>query len=93
METEEKKLFELGKVMITRGASDEIVATDIWRAVACHSRGDWGQVVPEDWEANDAALRLNDRLFSVYHDRIGTKFYVITEHDRSVTTVLLPEEY
>lgn len=58
-----------------------------------HARGDWGELCREDWEANERALFENGRLFSVYHDRSGQKFYIITEHDRSITTILLPEDY
>lgn len=42
---------------------------------------------------NEFSLRRDLRLFSVYHGSNGTKFYVITEPDRSVTTILLPEDY
>jgi hypothetical protein len=58
-----------------------------------HARGDWGELCREDWEANERALFGNGRLLSVYHDRAGQKFYIITEYDRSLTTVLLPEDY
>lgn len=58
-----------------------------------HARGDWGELCREDWEANEQALFGNGRLFSVFNDRTGQKFYIITEHDRSLTTILLPEDY
>ena len=43
--------------------------------------------------SNDWSLENGERILSVYHDRRGTKFWIITERDRSVTTVLLPEDY
>ena len=55
--------------------------------------GDWGDCAPEDAAENEFALGKYLRLFSVYHSATGEKFWVITEADRSVTTVLLPEEY
>jgi hypothetical protein len=57
-----------------------------------HREGDWGDVDAEDKRLNDRALDLGERIVSVYHFN-GTKVYIITEWDRSVTTVLLPEEY
>ena len=58
-----------------------------------HARGDWGDVSKEDWQANDRALQTGERLLSVYHTRSGIKFWLITEADRSATTILLPQEY
>lgn len=89
----EKARFELGRMVITRGALGELVAGDIMGALARHARSDWGDVSSEDRQENETALQYGERLFSIYHDSLGTKFYVITEWDRSATTVLLPEEY
>ena len=86
-------LFSLGRLMTTPAALDALTHGDIVRALARHSIGEWGDVCPEDKEANDDALRTNGRLFSVYHAANGTKFWVITEADRSITTVLLPSDY
>ena len=65
--------------------------TDVQAALRRHESGDWGTLCDEDREANDVAVREQLRLVSVYHSD-GSKFYVITEWDRSATTVLLPEE-
>ena len=57
-----------------------------------HARGDWGDLCPEDRKENELSLKEGFRLLSVY----GTgerRFWIITEADRSVTTVLLPEDY
>jgi hypothetical protein len=61
--------------------------------LARHARGDWGDVDVEDWKANDAAVRDGDRILSAYKTLKGETLWVITEADRSVTTILLPEEY
>jgi hypothetical protein len=58
-----------------------------------HARGDWGDVCDEDKQANDRALKNGDeRILSAY-SITGKKIWIITEWDRSVTTVLFPEEY
>ena len=58
-----------------------------------HERGDWGAVGSEDWAENQFSLQEGLRLLSVYFAADGTKFWLITEADRSVTTVLLPSDY
>jgi hypothetical protein len=58
-----------------------------------HRHGDWGDLDPEDRRANERALRLGDRLLSSYRTRLDAKLWIITEWDRSATTLLLPEEY
>jgi hypothetical protein len=58
-----------------------------------HARGDWGDVDAEDWKLNDAAVREGSRILSAYTTLNGERVWVITEADRSATTILLPEEY
>lgn len=58
-----------------------------------HSTGDWGDVEREDWAANDDALVNGGRLFSAYQLTATARVWIITEADRSATTVLLPDEY
>lgn len=58
-----------------------------------HARGDWGSVGDEDWKANEAALNNGLRLFSVYKLSNEQTLWIITEADRSATTLLLPDEY
>ncbi|MBX3412562.1 MAG: type I restriction endonuclease subunit M [Pirellulales bacterium] len=62
-------------------------------AIECHARGDWGLVCSEDWQANEDALRDDLRLLSAYRTSNGAKFWIITEADRSSTTVLMPDDY
>jgi hypothetical protein len=86
------KKFELGHICVTPGACD-LDIRDIIAALSRHICGDWGDICEGDKAINDEALLLGFRLFSMYHSRNSTKFYIITEWDRSLTTVLLPEEY
>ena len=58
-----------------------------------HALGDWGNVDAEDWSANEEALKAGARLLSAYDLGEGRRLWIITEADRSSTTVLLPEEY
>jgi hypothetical protein len=87
------KRFCLGQTVITRGALAELAPADVLTGLFRHSRCDWGDCCPDDKERNDFALEEGTRLFSVYHDQNGKKFWIITEADRSATTILLPEEY
>ena len=89
----ENPLFPLGKTVATRGVLTEVAHEAMYEALARHERGDWGEVPTEDKELNNRALEAGGRLFSTWSDPQGTKFYIITEADRSITTVLLPEEY
>lgn len=85
--------FSLGQTVITRNALEILHPFDVQQSLERHARGDWGNLCAEDVSANESALLEGDRLFSTYHDRDQTAFYIITESDRSVTTVLLPEDY
>lgn len=85
--------FPLGKTYCTPGALKALKPEQITSAILRHSRGDWGLVDAEDAAENELALKEGLRLFSVYEDDKKTRFWIITEADRSVTTVLLPSEY
>jgi hypothetical protein len=86
--------FPLGQLVITPGALEKLSAKEIQLALNRHASGDWGELPEEDVRENQRALAHGSRLFSAYRSDDGqTRFYVITEADRSVTTVLLPEEY
>ena len=86
--------FQLGTIVITPGAEKALEPDDVIEAIVRHGFGDWGDLCRQDRENNEYALLHEQRLFSRYHSRFdGTKFYVITEWNRSLTTVLLPEEY
>lgn len=85
--------FELGQVVSTPGALEAITREEILTALSRHSQGDWGEVGPDDWQENETSLREGFRLLSAYRSKNGERFWVITEADRSVTTILLPSEY
>ncbi|MBX9681656.1 MAG: hypothetical protein K2X38_23105 [Gemmataceae bacterium] len=89
----EAPLFPPGRMCVTDEAFATLVAEDVMKSLLRHLTGDWGDCGKEDWKENDFSLKESLRLFSVYHDRKGTKFWIITEADRSATTVLLPSEY
>lgn len=91
--TSSKASFPLGHLVATPNALAHLSHSDIWRSLRRHVTGDWGDVCDEDRTANNNALRSGARLFSVYHGENRTKFWIITEADRSATTVLLPEDY
>jgi hypothetical protein len=80
-------------VFWTPGVIREVSLEDVAWSLACHCTGDWGDIDPYDWGKNDLALEHGDRLFSAYHTEAGLMVWVITEADRSMTTVLLPEDY
>jgi len=83
----------LGKIVAKPGLLARLTETDIRTGLRRHLHGDWGDCDPEDAKENDRSLEAGFRLLSVYRSSSGIKFWVITEADRSVTTVLLPEEY
>src|SRR3954464_15633501 len=88
----EKTKFPLGQVVSTANALGQLDPLAIQEGLRRHAVGDWGDVCPEDAQSNEDALKHGDRLLSVY----GTgekQFWIITESDRSVTTVLMPEDY
>lgn len=94
-------LFPLGRIVATSGALEvlrtgegmhfhsDVLAVEL---VLRHASGDWGEVDLHDQRANDRAVRDGDRVLSAFTVG-GQTLWVITEADRSVTTILLPEEY
>lgn len=86
-------LFSLGRTIATPGALDAISAEEIAWAISRHERGDWGLVDDHDRAENERSLHAGFRLMSVYQTTSGVRFWIITEADRSATTVLLPDEY
>lgn len=86
-------LTPTSQICITPGAMMDVPYKEIDQALNRHWSGDWGELDEEDKAENDRALKENCRILSAYTASNKVKFWVITEHDRSVTTVLLPEEY
>lgn len=93
----ELKFVRLGRVVATPGAIEVLTDSETAALLRRHVHGDWGDVCASDAALNDEALRKGYRIMSVY--TIGQavspdiKVWIITEADRSVTTILLPEEY
>jgi hypothetical protein len=85
--------FRLGHVVATANARSRLTEKDILAGIRRHQSGDWGEVPPDDWRANERALEQGTRLFSVYRSASDVRFYIITGANRSSTTVLLPEDY
>ena len=85
--------FSLGQTVSTRNALDTLHPEDVLIAMSRHQKCDWGDLCEEDRQSNERALEHGGRLFSAYQDREQIKFWIITEADRSATTVLLPEDY
>ncbi len=87
--------FSLGRTVATPGALDAL--TDAGEGPAYyldrHINGDWGDVPPEDVRENELSLKEGFRILSAYTLSTGVKIWLITEADRSSTTILLPEEY
>lgn len=88
-------LFSLGGVYATPGAIEALEAAgqDARTYLARHHLGDWGNMDPEDLQENERSLGRGSRLFSAYTLSTGDRVWIITEADRSATTVLLPSEY
>ena len=85
--------FPLGKVRATKDALSKVSHSSLILALKRHERADWGELRLKDWETNDDALGRRSRLKSVYQDEKKVRFWVITEPDRSTTTINLPGEY
>ena len=87
-------LFDLGRVVATPGAMALLASAGEKpaRLLERHASGDWGDLPPEDAKQNEFGLKHGERLFSAY-GKGEKRFWIITECDRSVTTVLLPEDY
>jgi len=85
--------FQLGSVVITPNALGQLTPADIQLGLQRHQAGDWGDLGEEDWQENDNALRTGRRLLSSYRSAGGVAFWIITEADRSATTLLMPDDY
>lgn len=86
-------LFPSGQIVSTPNALEQLTPIDISKALNRHLSGDWGDLEQGDAKANDQALKDGDRLLSAYQSAASVKFWIITEADRSVTTILMPEDY
>lgn len=85
--------LRLGRVVATPGVLNAVPRKELLTALERHQNCDWGDVPPEDQKSNNYALRHRERVLSAYTAEDKTRFWIITEADRSATTLLLPEEY
>lgn len=90
-----RRRLALGRVVATPGALEALMASNQSpeEFLTRHAHCDWGDVDEEDQEANDRSLEVDERILSVYWTSDEVRLWIITEADRSVTTVLLPHEY
>jgi hypothetical protein len=88
-------LFKPGQVVATPGAIEAMESNNRQSIdlLTRHLSGDWGVIPKEDAEANQWAFENGERILSSYPLEDGSRIWIITEWDRSVTTFLLPEEY
>ena len=88
--------FQLGQLLMTRGVmislQDVEFADFVTESLKRHAAGDWGDLSEEDKKENDFSLDKYLRLLSAYKKN-DWKIWIITEADRSATTILFPEEY
>ncbi|MBK1719166.1 hypothetical protein [Thiocystis violacea] len=94
-ESPQPPLFPLGRLLATPHAV-QVLAThnvDTLSLLQRHVQGDWGELDPADVQANQDALHDGARLFSSYRLSEAVRVWIITEADRSATTVLMPEDY
>lgn len=87
------RLFPLGEVFITPAAISAVSNDEMRSALRRHNSGDWGELEEFDWKQNNEALDQGFRLLSSYRTSEGVAFWIITECDRSMTTILLPSDY
>ncbi len=88
-------VFPLGQIVATPSALEAMEASHQNPAefLARHMQGDWGELSAADIAENELSLKSGFRLLSSYTTAAGQKIWVITEADRSTTTLLLPDEY
>lgn len=89
--------FSIGQAVVTRGVNEKLMESKPFAKFVAHSfcrhcNGDWGELCEEDKETNEYALKHGERLLSRYENG-DLSIYIITEWDRSVTTILFPHEY
>lgn len=94
-----KPKFKLGKLVVTIGVDTKMKEDSLFRdfvhfSLNRYSQCDWGDTCDEDKQTADESLKDGERILAVYgHEKSDTKIWIITEWDRSVTTILFPHEY
>ena len=90
--------INMGRLLMTRGVNDQVAENEAFAKFAMssltrHRRGDWGDLTEEDKQENELSLKKGYRLLSAYETQELPKIWIITEADRSATTILFPDEY
>ena len=90
--------FKMGRLLMTRGVNDQVADNEafakfVTESLARHANGDWGDLGDEDKQENELSLKAGYRLLSAYEAEGLPKIWIITEADRSATTILFPDEY
>ena len=90
--------INMGRLLMTRGVNDlvaenEAFAKFVMSSLTRHRRGDWGNLTDEDKQENELSIKDGYRLLSAYEAEGLPKIWIITEADRSATTILFPDEY
>ncbi len=85
--------FNPGRLVATPAVLEAVPREELLSCFSRHLCCDWGDVSPVDRRSNDQALRNEKRLLSSYKSGAGVRFWIITEADRSATTILLPSDY
>lgn len=88
-----KELFELGEIKVTPAALEMITQFGVLFVLNCHVIGNYGNVSEVDYKLNQWAINNGERILSTYSGIWEKPIFVVTERDRSVTTVLLGEDY
>lgn len=99
--TEERKVedelyrvrFRIGRLALTGDAIASVPVEEWIIGLSRHIRGDWGLFDEEDRQENEFSVDKHLRLLSAYETEDGVKYWIITEADRSQTTILLPDNY
>ncbi len=85
--------FPLGIIVNTPGVIEEVDREDAYACLVKHETADWDDAPAEDRKENETALACGLRIWTTHRDRNNTLFWIITEADRSTTTLMLPSEY
>ena len=87
------KIFKTGRIVTTPSVAENIAPEDIISLIKRHKSGDWGKLCNKDCHQNNKSIKGGGRIISKYLSSADESLYVITEADRSVTTVLYCDEY
>ena len=85
--------LQFGACFVSRQAAKRLNRDDAMECLERHFVGDYGDITDYDWKANELACQYGFPVVSSYVDRKKNRFLIVTDADRSATTILLPEEY